>query len=175
MSKHTNQFIKGDFSWEKSVGVKEVQRIRYMTHLPFLSTIYFANPDGSRRRIQNNYIQLVDARFMQKAFPLKVVSDYMSIQNNMFGTEIYNQSQLLQSDVLEIFLKFHLMADFKFHLKIDGSELKIVDPLTRIKIRERTYADEFIIKKYLSEEFNIKKFVFSVIENCFPYQKFRYI
>ena len=117
----------------------------------------------------------MDPRFMQNAFPLQMISDYLGISNTMFRTEIFHQSQLLQGDLLEIFLKFHLMADFKFQLKIDCSQIKIVDPLTRIKIRQKTQENEYIPQKYLGESFNIKKFVFQLYEKFFNFQKLRYI
>lgn len=169
---HSELFLKREFNWDKSASSSDVNMLRKMTKMKDLTIL---NPQFKSRKY-NYYIEnMVSPKYFQKAFPLSLIKEYLSRPNNMYGKPIYDQSLRLQCDLLQIFFKFHLQADFKFQAKIDGNNVKIIDPLTRINIRNATQSNQYIKDKYFTDSFNLKKFVFELFENFFPNVTWRYI
>ena len=126
---------------------------------------------------EDNWIPwtLVDPELYQKAFPIHLIAEYVNRPFKLIGTGVYDDALRVQCDLLQQFFVFHLQQDFKFHPKISASKAKIIDPFTRIQIRQGNRKDHKIIKKYFNDNFNLKQFVFKLYENYFPNVTWRYI
>lgn len=111
----------------------------------------------------------------QVGFNVNLIQEYVSRPNNLFGLPIYDQALRVQCDLLQIFLIFHLKADFKFHNKVSGDKYKLLDPFTRMNIRATNLKDPKIQAKYFSSSFNVKEFVFQLYQDFFPNVTWRYI
>lgn len=59
------------------------------------------------------------------------------------------------------------MKDFANLTKIDSRHIQVVDPLMRFKIRQTNRKNIFIKKKYFNAAFNLKNFVYNLLDTLF--------
>lgn len=161
---HQKLFKRKEFNWE--IAVDQISSMRKITKYDKMTV---------KKNEQQMPWTLVNPRLYQKAFPLELIGEYCKRPNYMFGTPIYDKALRLQCDLLQIFLIFHLKSDFRYHGKMTASKYKIIDPVTRIKIRELNRLDEDLKKKYMNPDFDLKEFVFKLYDDFFPNVTWRYI
>lgn len=161
---HQKLFKRKEFNWE--IAVDQIHSMRQISKF-----------DKMTVRKNDHYMPwtLLNTKIYQEAFPLSLISEYSKRPNYMFGTQIYDKALRLQCDLLQGFLVYHLKSDFRFHSKITASKYKIIDPMTRIKIRELNRLDQTLHDKYINPDFNIKEFVFKLYDDFFPNVTWRYI
>jgi hypothetical protein len=119
--------------------------------------------------------EMLDHSLFQTLFPLKVIDQYLRIVNRVYGKPVYDKALRFQTNLLEIFLWHHLCPDTRFHSKITTVDINVIDPFLRTKIRERNRNDQKLKDKYFNSSFDLKKFVFMLLENYFPNVTWRYI
>lgn len=161
---HQKLFKRKEFNWE--IAVDQIFPMREITEFKNMTV---------RKEDQYMPWTLLNTKLYQDAFPLPMIAEYTKRPNYMFGTPIYDKALRLQCDLLQIFLTFHLKSDFKFHSKITAGKYKIIDPMTRIKIRDLNRLDPELHKKYFNADFDLKEFVFKLYDDFFPNVTWRYI
>ena len=119
--------------------------------------------------------EMLDHQLFQKLFPLKIINQYLSIVNREYGKPVYDKALRFQTNLLEIFMWHHFRADTRFHPKIPTYDINLMDPFLRIRIRKENSNDKNLINKYLNPAFDIKKFVFKMLDLYFPNVTWRYI
>ena len=173
---HEHLFSKRQFKWENVTNdIYNMRQLSQMKHLSAVNNFIPGGGDDHPVNNRSNQWTFIDPSFFQEAFPLKLIAEYLKRPNLMFGTPIYDKALRLQCDLLQIFLFFHLKADFKFHSKLSGSKYKIQDPLTRIRVRETNRVDPDLTKKYFNEDFDLKEFIYKLYDDFFPNVTWRYI
>ena len=140
--------------------------MRAVTEFPNLSTLYLDNFWSWT---------FTHAKFYQEAFPIHLIQEYISRVNNLFGTSIYDLALRLQCDLLQIFLIFHVKYDFRFEAKMPADKYRVIDPFTRIDIRETNRNHEKLKNKYFNKKFNLRQFIQKMFNNFFPNVSWRYI
>jgi hypothetical protein len=161
MLKHQKLFADGKFSWE--VALPDMD--------PILS---FAKTTISKFSSVFDF-EMLDHNLFQKIFPVKMIDQYLSVVNRQYGKPVYDKALRFHTNLLEIFLWHHLNADTRFHPKITTVDINVIDPFLRIKIRERNRADPMIKEKYYNSMFDLKKFIYMLLELYFPNVTWRYI
>jgi hypothetical protein len=112
-------------------------------------------------------IEYLDKYFFQTVFPLNLVQVYAQIPKIQLGCPHYDDMSTLQCSVLDIFHKFHLQADTRFHPKIRVSDMPMLTFMQRNTFRSENRADESIISKYFSSAFDLKAFTLRLLKRLF--------
>jgi hypothetical protein len=161
MLNHQKLFEENKFTWEIA--------------LPDMSTILaFAKTTISKFFADFDF-EMLDHSVFQKVFPLKMIDQYLSIVNRVYGKPVYDNALRFQTNLIEIFLWHHLRADTRFHPKITTVDINLIDPFLRIKIREKNRRDPVLSKKYFNSLFDLKKFSFKMLDLYFPNVTWRYV
>jgi hypothetical protein len=165
---HQKMFNISEFAWENVQD--DVEDLRNLITMKD-ATVRIRNADDPK------YLNWLysNSRLYQEGFSINLIHEYVQRPNNLFGTPIYDKALRVQCDLLQVFLVFHLKSDFTYHKRIDGRKYKLVDPFTRINIRETNLADKNIKAKYFCKSFDLKKFVYELYQNYFPNVTWRYI
>lgn len=119
--------------------------------------------------------EYVRTNLIQTMYPVDLIWKLLQVINRDFGKPHYDKALRIQNSLSEIFLLHHLRSDTRFHNKIATENINLTDPLMRIKIREMNRNDPLIKKKYLSDSFDLKKFILTIFELYFPNVTWRYI
>ena len=119
--------------------------------------------------------QMVQTKLIQLMFPLDLIDNYLGIVNRTYGQPVYDKTLRLQTSLIEIFLWHHIKADTRFNLSMSTTNLNLIDPFLRIKIRESNRKDEKLNQKYFNSKFNLKKFILKILDLYFPNVTWRYI
>ena len=69
-----------------------------------------------RGQNRDDYLNWIysNPKVYQEGFNVELIQEYVSRPNNLFGLPIYDQALRVHCDLLQVFLIFHLKADFKF-------------------------------------------------------------
>lgn len=119
--------------------------------------------------------EYINTNLFQLLFPLDLIDYYLSIVNRSYGQPIYDKALRIQTNLMEVLLNHHLKSDIRFSLKLATGNLNLMDPFYRNKIRESNLNDAKFKKKYFNSQFDLKKFVFKLLDLYFPNVTWRYI
>lgn len=119
--------------------------------------------------------QMIRTYLIQLMFPLDLLNCYLGQVNRMYGTPVYDNTLRLQSSLMEVFLWHHFMSDVRFNPSMTTTNMNLIDPFLRIKIRDYNRSDQKILDKYFTANFNIKKFMFKLMDLYFPNVTWRYV
>jgi len=147
MSLDIEKMIIGEYKWGEEViidtwqyNIKEVAR-EYI-NLPEKHMIDLIKLQGFREIVEPIHIRIL----------LESSEEIFENQERMKNLEVV-------SNIFELWMRLHLMADVSFYPKIDSNHIQLMDPFMRSKVREQNRKNADFKEKYLSEKFNIKKFV----------------
>lgn len=155
--------VKDEFSWEILDNYNEIRELTQLKNFTLKSS-------------KKELLSLVgNFDIFRDIFPLEMIKSFTLKPYYLFGTPIYDQTLRIQSDLLQIFMVFHFQRDCRFLRKIDGETYEISEVFSRIQIRDYNRSKKEIVEKYLSPEFNLKEYVYSLFEIYFPNVTWRYI
>jgi hypothetical protein len=112
-------------------------------------------------------VEYLDYCFVQSLFPLNIVQVYAQIPRLSMDSSDTVTLSTLQHSVLDIFNKYHIQADTKFHAKLRVTDMPLLTFMQRNKIRQKNRVDGFICSKYFSSTFNLKEFTLRLIKRLF--------
>jgi len=113
-------------------------------------------------------IVYIDHTLFTTLFPVPLLTHYLSTQSRPVGTPVYNISLNIQSNILAIYLHYHLSTDSKYLHRIDWEGM---DAVTRIIIRYSNRMDTVIKDKYS----DILALIYQLLDGYFPNYTGRYI
>ena len=129
-------------------------------------------------KIENSFSPLhcfLNIQPLYEIFTLRYINDIVEHPSSNYGQPIYNNSLSFYTQILDFFNQFYIEKDFRILDKIVARDIETIDPISRIKIRKKNSNNEFIKKKYFSEEFNVLKFCLKIITNFLPGATWRWI
>jgi hypothetical protein len=161
MQEHFRLFAAGMFTYEK-----EFENAQ---------TIYAKLNKSITKFCHSFDTQMVQTKLIQLLFPLDLIDNYLSLVNRTYGQPVYDKTLRMQTSMMEIFLWHHVKSDTRFNLSMSTANLNLIDPFLRIKIRESNKNNEQLRQKYFNSKFDLKKFVYKILDLYFPNVTWRYI
>ena len=147
-----------EFTWEK-YEVKTLEEMRELTNF------------GDLTNVGNGYTATAifsQSLFFQKAFSVSMISSYMRQKCRDMKSDFNNPSLYIKNDLLQMFFVFHLQHDYRFHSKIDSLKIKSCDSISRMNLRMVNQKDPKLHKKYFNLLFDLKEFVYFLLDEYFP-------
>lgn len=112
-------------------------------------------------------------KLFKKVFPLDLIQLYFKNLNLSFGNKVYDESLRFKTKLLVCFSELYLNADFVHNFRIKFDYGFDFDRNIRNAMR-KTNRNE-IINKYESDDFQIKTFIFFLLDNYYPRVGWRWI